>query len=170
MHLSQNLLRSRGEGGTCPKDRVTARDVQGTRAKRDNKEASERTITPCFCSPQPQQLSVILARRLLELRERSGRPLPLSWRRGTFRVLLEAGETTVHGHISEPFAAYRGSFRGPAPTGHVYSLVHRGQIAATLATYSQVRALAAELAPVLIRGDPPPDPGGVIDRHRRDAK
>lgn len=109
------------------------------------------------------------ADRYLELQKRAGRPLPLSWRRGTFRVLLEAGETTVKGHVSEPFYAFRGSFKGLAPTGHVYSLVHRGQIAATLATYSQVRALAAELAPVLIRGDPAPDPGGIIDRHRREA-
>lgn len=109
------------------------------------------------------------ADRYLELRKRAGRPLPLCWRLGTFRVLLEGGETTVRGHVSEPFYAFRGSFKGPAPTGDHFSLVHAGRIAATLRTYAQARALAAELAPVLIRGDPPPGPAGIIDRHRRES-
>ena len=106
----------------------------------------------------------------LRVRAKAGLPLPLSWRRGTFRVLLEGGEATVRGFTSEPFHAFRGSFEGPAPTGDHYSLVYRGQITATLRSLAQCKVLASELAPVFARGDPPPDPGGIVERHRRDAK
>lgn len=101
----------------------------------------------------------------LKVRARAGRPIPLAWRRGRFSVLLFEGEATVQGFTSEPFHAFRGSFKGPAPTGDHYSLVHDGRIVATLRTYAQVRALASELAPVMIRGDP----GGIVERHRREA-
>jgi hypothetical protein len=105
----------------------------------------------------------------LRLRARAGMPLPLAWRRGRFSVLLEGGETTVRGFTSEPFHAFRGTFKGPEPMGDHYSLVYRGAIMATLKTYAQCKTLASELAPVLIRGDPPPDPAGIIERHRREA-
>jgi hypothetical protein len=106
----------------------------------------------------------------LKARARAGR-IPLSWRHGAFRVILKAGETTLRGFTSEPFHAFRGTAEGPGGPGlEHYSLVYEGRIVATLRTYGQVRELASELAPVLIRGDPPPDPAGVIDRHRRESK
>ncbi len=106
----------------------------------------------------------------LRERARAGKSLPLSWRKGRFKVLLEDGEATVRGFTSEPFHAFRGSFEGPAPNGDHYSLVYERRIVATLKTYGQVRVLASELAPVFARGDPPLDPGGIIERHRREAK
>lgn len=105
----------------------------------------------------------------LKMRARAGHPVPLAWRRGRFLVLLEAGETTVPGYTSEPFHAFRGSFRGPSPKGDFYSLVYRGRIMATMRALAQCKTLAAELAPVLIRGDPPLDPGGIVERHRRES-
>jgi hypothetical protein len=105
----------------------------------------------------------------LQHRASAGRPLPLSWRRGRFPVLLEDGEVTVRGFTSEPFHAFRGTFKGADPLGDHYSLVYCGRIMATLKTYAQCKALASELAPVLIRGDPSTDPDRIIERHRREA-
>lgn len=106
----------------------------------------------------------------LKARARAGNPLPLSWRRGRVRVLLDAGEVTVKGHISPPFAAFRGSYTGHAPTGDHYTLTHlpTARVIATLRSYKQCQALASELAPVLLRGELP-DPAAVVERHVRES-
>lgn len=106
----------------------------------------------------------------LKVRARAGRPLPLSWRRGRVRVLLETGEATLKGHISPPFGAFRGSSAGAAPTGDHYTLTHlpTARVIATLRSYKQCQALAAELAPILLRGELP-DPAKIVDRHVREA-
>jgi hypothetical protein len=74
----------------------------------------------------------------------------------------------VRGFTSEPFHAFRGSFEGPMPTGDHYSLIYEGRIVATLRTYRQCQALAAELAPVLLRGELP-EPAPIIERHARES-
>jgi len=105
----------------------------------------------------------------LKARARAGRPIPLAWRRGRFMVRLESGEAVeVNGHVSPPFGAYRGTPDGQGcPGRHRHTLVHvpERRIIATLRTYRQCQALAAEIAPVLIRGDP----AGIVERHRREA-
>ena len=46
---------------------------------------------------------------------RAGRPIPLAWHRGTFRVILAGGETvTVKGQVSPPFGFFAGTPEGPA--------------------------------------------------------
>lgn len=104
----------------------------------------------------------------LEARTRAGRPIPLAWHRGRFPVLLEGGEpVTLPGFVSPPFGAFRGSLSGPVGMGtHTYSLVFLPQqrIVATLRSYRQCRALAAELAPALVRGDVQ-EQAPIVERH-----
>jgi hypothetical protein len=107
----------------------------------------------------------------LKARVRSGRPIPLAWRKGRVSVLLEGGQAvTLPGFLSPPFGALRGDAAGPKPGHHFHSLVLLSdrRIIATLRTYAQVRALAAELAPTLLRGELP-DPGPVVERHVRES-
>ena len=109
----------------------------------------------------------------LKVRAKAGMPLPLAWRRfGRFLVRLESGEeVTMRGPVSPPFGGFRGDSEGSKPRGWFYSLVYlpERRIVATLRTARQAKALAAELAPVLIRGDPFTAPEGIIERHRREA-
>lgn len=90
----------------------------------------------------------------LEARTRAGRPIPLSWHRGRFRVVLDGAELTVRGMVSPPFACFRGTAEGPV-AGHKFSLVHlpSGKLIATLRRAGQARSLAAELAPAYARGE-----------------
>jgi hypothetical protein len=90
-------------------------------------------------------------------------------------VILGGGqEVTVPGWLSVPFGVYRGTEDAPSPYlgRHRHTLVHLPgkRIIATLRTHRQAQALACELAPVFARGDPPLDPGGIIERHSREAK
>jgi hypothetical protein len=107
----------------------------------------------------------------LRVRDRAGRPLPLAWRLGQFSVILMDGrEVEVRGVVSPPFGVFQGSSHGP-DRNKLRTLVFLPvrRVVATLRSSRQCRALAAELAPVLIRGDPPMDPGGIVERHRREA-
>jgi hypothetical protein len=109
----------------------------------------------------------------LKARARAGNPLPLAWRRGRFSVRLEGGELVpVSGHVSPPFGSFSGTEEGPAayPGRHRHSLVYLpdARIIATLRTYRQCQALAAELAPVLLRGELQ-EPGPIIERHARQS-
>ena len=111
----------------------------------------------------------------LKVRARAGLPLPLAWRLGRFRVRLEDGaEPEVPGWISRPFGIFHGSPQRLIPQGstHCYSLVLLAdrRIVATFRRASNCRALASELAAVLIRGDPLPVPEAVVERHEREAK
>ena len=109
----------------------------------------------------------------LRVRAKAGLPLPLAWRRfGRFPVRLENGEeVAIRGAISPPFGVYRGDAEGPKRTGRHHCLVYipERRIVASLRSSRQAKALAAELAPVLIRGDPLTPPEGIIERHRREA-
>jgi hypothetical protein len=110
----------------------------------------------------------------LKVRAKAGLPLPLAWRRhGRFTVRLESGEeVTIRGQVSPPFAAYQGNAGGQSRSCHFYTLVYTpdGRIIATLRTFRQAKALAAELAAVLLRGDPPPPAERIVERHEREAK
>ena len=102
----------------------------------------------------------------LKARARAGRPLPLAWRRGHCRVLLEGGGQVVKGFLSPPFFTFRGTTAGYDPQASHYTLTLQasGRIVATLATYAQCRQLAAEIAPALLKGELP-DSAPIIARH-----
>jgi hypothetical protein len=102
----------------------------------------------------------------LEHRARAGRPIPLSWSYGFVRVVLDGREVTLRGFVSVPFGAYRGTAEGPASIGRKrFTLVHlpSRRIIATLRSYRQCQALAAELAPILTRDEQAGAP--VVARH-----
>ena len=94
----------------------------------------------------------------LKARARAGMPIPLAWRRGRFKVTLEDGELVeVKGHVSPPFGSFCGTEEGPsyysARHRHVLVYVPSSRILATMRTYAQCKALAAELARLWVRGD-----------------
>lgn len=109
----------------------------------------------------------------LKVRARAGMPIPLAWRRGRFRVELQSsGVAEVYGQISPPFGSFCGTSDGPSSYSgrHRHTLVYipSGRILATLRTYAQSRALAAELARLWVRGDgsePSGNPASVIPSH-----
>jgi hypothetical protein len=111
--------------------------------------------------------------RYLQARVRAGRPIPLAWSRGRFAVRFQGEEVKVSGMISPPFASTSGTEEGPACYAgrrrHVLVFMPDARIIATLRSYRQCQALASELAPILLRGDLPSPPGGIIERHRREA-
>jgi hypothetical protein len=107
----------------------------------------------------------------LRARARAGQPIALAWQRGHFLVALESGEVRVYGMISTPFGYYRGDGRGPGYRGMMrYALVllATGRLVAVLKTAAQVRTLAAELAPVLLREDRELAEG-ITGRHQREG-
>lgn len=105
----------------------------------------------------------------LKARARAGRPLPLAWRSGRFRVLLMDGsEVEVQGKVSPPFGTFQGTSEG-RDTNQPRTLVHipTRRVIATLRTARQCKALASELAPVYARDEATTT--GVVERHRREA-
>lgn len=107
----------------------------------------------------------------LELRGKAGTSVPLAWRNGSFSARMVGGElVTVAGFISPPFGAFPGSEEGPASEGerHRYTLAYiaDGRILATLGTFKECKALAAELARAWARGgkEPAGKPAGEIIR------
>lgn len=105
----------------------------------------------------------------LKARARAGRPLPLAWRRGRFRVLLMDGtEVEVRGMVSPPFGEFRGTSEGPDTT-KCRTLVHvpTRRVIATLRSARQCKALASELAPVYARDEAAT--AGITERHRRES-
>lgn len=106
----------------------------------------------------------------LKARARAGNPIPLSWRRGHFSVRLDDGELVpVKGSLSPPFAHYAGTGAGRAlydgTRQHTLVYLPESQIIATLRSYAQCKALASEMAPVILRSDA----AEIIERHRRDS-
>lgn len=102
----------------------------------------------------------------LRVRAKAGRPLPLAWRLGRFRVILMDGsEIEVRGKVSPPFGIFQGTSDGP-DGNKLRTLVHLPgrKVVATLRSSRQCRALAGELAPILLRGDLP-EPVRVVERH-----
>jgi hypothetical protein len=107
----------------------------------------------------------------LKARARAGMPIPLSWRKGQFRVELQDRTAELPGFMSMPFGAFRGTATGRGVQAcHRYTLVYipAGRILATVRTYAQCKALAAELARLWVRGDgsePSGNPTPVIPIH-----
>ena len=102
----------------------------------------------------------------LKVRARAGRPLPLAWHLGRFSVvLMDGSEISTRGKVSPPFGIYQGTSHGP-DRNKLRTLVHipTRRVIATLRSFRQCRALAAELAPILLRGELP-DPIAVVKRH-----
>jgi len=94
----------------------------------------------------------------LKVRARAGLPVPLAWRRGVFRVILEGGETaTVRGHVSPPFGVFAGTPAelAPYPGRKRFTLVYlpARRVLATLQSFAHCKALASELARLWYRGD-----------------
>jgi hypothetical protein len=84
-------------------------------------------------------------------------------------VILEDGEEVEReGLVSPPFGIFRGNGGGGQTWegSKAYSLVYipERRILGSFRFVGKARALAAELAPTLLHGLPPPDPGGVLDR------
>jgi hypothetical protein len=105
----------------------------------------------------------------LKARARAGRPVPLAWRRGHFRVLLADGsEVTVRGMVSPPFGTFRGTADGP-DGNKCRTLVHvpSRQVVATLRSARACKALASEIAPLWLRDRELA--AGVVERHLRES-
>lgn len=112
----------------------------------------------------------------LAARERAGRPVPLSWGRGRFRVvLLDGSEIEVKGWVAPPFGLFLGTAAGPSyPGRHRFTLAYlpARRLLATLKTAQQCRALASDLARLWVRwggSEPSEDPAPILDRHQREA-
>jgi hypothetical protein len=111
----------------------------------------------------------------LKARARSGKPLPLYWSRGRFRVRLENGaEPELPGWIARPFGIFRGTDAGPGYHGcHVYTLVHLPtlRLVATFRYARHCKALASELARLWVRWggtEPAEDPAPLLQRFQRE--
>jgi hypothetical protein len=89
----------------------------------------------------------------LQLRARQGAPVPLSWHKGRFSVVLVTGKRVhVSGMVSPPFGVYQGTGENLL-SWHPRTLVFlpSGRIVATLRTSAQCRTLASELARLWVR-------------------
>lgn len=107
----------------------------------------------------------------LRVRARAGQPIALAWHLGAFTArMMDGREVEVRGMVSPPFGTYQGNSHGPDGNKR-RTLVHlpSGRVIATLRSSRQCRALAAELAPVLLRGELP-DLVPVVERHVREAQ
>ena len=110
----------------------------------------------------------------MHARARSGPPIPLSWRRSArFRVvLLDGEEVEVRGMVSPPFGIFKGDIAGTGASAYPpYVLVYlpERRILGTFRYAETCKALAAELAPAILRGLPPADPDAILERYRREA-
>ncbi len=114
--------------------------------------------------------------RHLDALQRAGKPLPLAWGKGRFRVRLEDGrEPEVRGWMARPFGLFHGTPAGPIPHGstHYYTLVYLPdrRLLATFRTAAHCKALASELARVWVRWggrEPAEDPAPLLQRFQRE--
>ena len=106
----------------------------------------------------------------LRTMEKAGLPIPLAWHHGTFIVrLMDGQDREVRSLISPPFGLFRGSADGPHRNkGRTLVHIPSGRIIATLRRSAQAKALASELAPVLLRGELP-ELLPVVERHVRES-
>jgi hypothetical protein len=106
-----------------------------------------------------------------DVERQAPRPLPLAWHSAQFRVILASGkEVEVRGMVAPPFGQFQGTTAGPSNnTGRVLVHLPTGRVLASVRGAQRVKDLAAELAPALLRGLPPPDPGGILEQYRREA-
>jgi hypothetical protein len=106
----------------------------------------------------------------LRVRARAGQPIALAWHLGAFTArLMDGREVKMRGVVSPPFGVFQGTSHGPDGNKR-RTLVHlpTGRVIATLRSSRQCRALAAELAPVLLRGELP-ELAPLVERHVRES-
>lgn len=115
------------------------------------------------------------ADRHLDALQRAGKPLPLAWGKGRFRVRLEDGrEIDTAGWMARPFGIFRGTAAGPGYHGcHLYTLTYLPtlRLLGTFRTAAHCKALASELARLWVRWggkEPGEDPGPVLQRFQRE--
>jgi hypothetical protein len=111
----------------------------------------------------------------LKVRARAGLPVPLAWSRGQITVTMDGKTFAIHGHSSPPFASWCGTvaqlttYRGTRK--HLLFYLPQGRVLATLETFGQCKALAAELARTWIRwdgaGEAPGGPAEPVIAHYR---
>jgi hypothetical protein len=111
----------------------------------------------------------------LEARKQAGKPLPLFWSKGRFRVRLEDGtEPELTGWTARPFGIFRGNPSGPLYLGcHTYTLAYLPdrRIVATFRYARHCKALASELARLWVRWggiEPAEDPASLLQRFQRE--
>jgi hypothetical protein len=112
------------------------------------------------------------ADRFLDGLIRAGKPLPLGWTRGRFRVRLEDGtEPELAGWVARPFGHFHGSPQGPIPHGstktHSLVLLSERRILATFHYARLCRVLAAELVVPFARGEHSAA-SALVERHIRE--
>ena len=115
------------------------------------------------------------ADRYLDGLKRSGRPVPLGWRR-CLSFSFQApgrGAIVVPGSVSHPFGYFRGTDAGADRHSNFFTLVYLpdGRIIATLRTAAQCRTLGADLARLWVKWggeQPAEDPAPVLHRFQRE--
>ena len=115
------------------------------------------------------------ADRHLDALQRAGKPLPLAWGRGRFRVRLEDGaEPELRGMMARPFGIYRGTDAGPGYHGcHLYTLAYLPtlRLLATFRTAAHCKSLASDLARLWVHWggqEPAEDPAPLLQRFQRE--
>lgn len=112
----------------------------------------------------------------LEHRTRAGKPLPLFWSRGRFRVRLENGTAPeLSGWVARPFGLYHGTQAGPVPHGstkcHTLVYLPDARPVATFRYARHCKSLASELARLWVRwggSEPTEDPAPLLQRFQRE--
>jgi hypothetical protein len=116
------------------------------------------------------------ADRHLDALKRAGRPLPLAWGKGRFRVTLEDGtEPEVRGWIVRPFGLFHDTPEGPLGPRND-ALLHlglspHGRLLETFRSAAHCQALASELARLWVRWggqEPAEDPAPLLQRFQRE--
>jgi hypothetical protein len=113
--------------------------------------------------------------RYLDDLKRAGKPLPLAWGKGRFRVRLEDGvEVELYGWVARPFGIFRGTEAGLGYHGcHLYTLAHLPslRLVATFRTARHCKVLASELARLWVRWggkEPAEDSAPLLQRFKRE--
>jgi hypothetical protein len=115
------------------------------------------------------------ADRHLDALQRAGKPLPLAWGKGRFRVRLEDGrELELDGWMARPFGIFRGTAAGPGYHGcHLYTPTYMPtlRLLGTFRTSRHCKEFASELARLwgeMGRKRTGEDPGPVLERFQRE--
>jgi hypothetical protein len=145
---------------------VRATERQSLRWKRAADHEGHRSVGTWLAEAADRYLDAVI---------RAGKPLPLAWHWGRFRVRFLGGtEGEVKGLISQPFGIYLGTEEGPK-TGrresHTLVYIPAARQLATLRTAAHCRSLASELARVWVRwggNEPSEDPAPLLQRFQRE--
>lgn len=98
----------------------------------------------------------------LKARAAAGLPVPLAWSRRRFLVKIGGQTYRVAGHVSPPFACFKGTVEKPdtyrGSRSFVLVLLPDSRLIATVHSFAEAKAIAAELARSWVRhgGEVPP--------------